>query len=43
MVEAITAKLREPKHLPTQATENKLKSGERRIRAGTHRFSNGCR
>jgi len=35
MVGAATAKLREPKHVRTRATESKLESDERKLRDGT--------
>jgi len=35
MVGAATVKLREPKHVRTRGTDNKLESDERKLRDGT--------
>jgi len=35
MVGAVTAKLREPKHVRTRGTDSKLESDERKLRDGT--------
>ena len=35
MVEAATAKLREPKHVWTRGTDSKLESDKRKLRDGT--------
>jgi len=39
VVGAATAKLREPKHVQTRGTANKLQSDERSLRDGTYGFN----